>query len=186
MGKLECNPILAMSLGNKELFPSNLLAWFISRYQPVAQALGLPGEVVALREKEHTDLLIKHGDQRLMIIENKVFALPDTRQLARLSDHPKAGAGKLVLLSLTSPCWPDWTWTSRAGNRQIGTAPPVGAKKTWDPADESLAGQPARASADSEVRPGPRPPTLRPHRRKTVQAGPEALSTSSLPTLCGP
>src|SRR6266481_8087657 len=53
--------------------------------------------------------------------------------------------------------------------------------ETWDPADESLAGQPERASADSEVRPGPRLPTLRPHHRKTAQAGPEARSPSSLP-----
>src|SRR5216684_1917913 len=30
------------------------------------------------------------------------------------------------------------------------------------------------APADSEVRPGPRPPTLRPHQPKTTQAGPEA------------
>src|SRR5947207_2014226 len=47
-------------------------------------------------------------------------------------------------------------------------------RKTWDPADESLAGQPARASADSEVRPGPRPQTLRPHQVKTPQAGPRS------------
>src|SRR5213082_1057772 len=46
--------------------------------------------------------------------------------------------------------------------------------KTWDPADESLAGQPERASADSEVRPGPRPQTLRPHQVKTPQAGPRS------------
>jgi hypothetical protein len=86
-------------------------------------------------------------------------------------------------------------WHAPAGRRaceprplaqdgQIGTAPPVGAI-TWNPADESLAGQPERASADSEVRPGPRPPTLRPHHRKTAQAGPGALPTSSLPTLSG-
>src|SRR5215469_14330537 len=37
------------------------------------------------------------------------------------------------------------------------------------------------ASADSEVRPGPRPQTLRPYQAKTSEAGPEALSTSSLP-----
>jgi hypothetical protein len=30
------------------------------------------------------------------------------------------------------------------------------------------------APADSEVRPGPRPPTLRPHQAKTTEAGPEA------------
>jgi hypothetical protein len=70
-----------------------------------------------LREKEYTDLLIRHGDQRLMLIENKVFALPDARQLARLGDPPRLGAAKLVLLSLTSPGWPDGTWTSPAGTR---------------------------------------------------------------------
>ena len=40
---------------------------------------------------------------------------------------------------------------------------------------------PSAASADSEVRPGPRPPTLRPNRDTTREAGPEALPTSSLP-----
>ena len=42
---------------------------------------------------------------------------------------------------------------------------------------------PSAASADSEVRPGPRPPTLRPNRDTTREAGPEALPTSSLPTM---
>ena len=111
---LESNPILAMSLGSRELFHSNLLAWFISSYEPVTRALGLPGGISVLREKEHTDLLIKHDDQRLMIIENKVFALPDASQLARLGDPPRPGAAKLVLLSLTPPGWPDCTWTSPA------------------------------------------------------------------------
>jgi hypothetical protein len=47
-----------------------------------------------------------------------------------------------------------------------------GCHKTWGPADESIARQPERASADSEVRPGPRPQTLCPHQIKTTQAGP--------------
>src|SRR6266516_2154416 len=42
----------------------------------------------------------------------------------------------------------------------------------------------ASASAESKVRPGPRPLTLRPHHRKTAEAGPEALSTVSLPNTC--
>src|SRR5437763_826287 len=42
------------------------------------------------------------------------------------------------------------------------------------------------ASADSEVRPGPRPQTLRPYQAKTTEAGPEAQSTSSLPTRRAP
>src|SRR5213075_2034479 len=53
--------------------------------------------------------------------------------------------------------------------------------ENWGPADKSLARQPDAASADSEVRPGPRFPTLRPHRVKTGEAGPEALPTPSLP-----
>ena len=39
------------------------------------------------------------------------------------------------------------------------------------------------ASADSEVRPGPRLLTLRAHRTKIGEAGPEALHTLSLPIL---
>jgi hypothetical protein len=58
-----------------------------------------------------------------------------------------------------------------------------GCRINLGPADESLAGQPERASADSQVRPGPRLPTLRPYSVKTGEARPEALSTSSLPNL---
>jgi hypothetical protein len=54
---------------------------------------------------------------------------------------------------------------------------------TWGPADRSFPRTARTASADSEVRPGPRPPTLRPHQGKTGEAGPEALPTSSLPNL---
>jgi hypothetical protein len=74
-------------------------------------------------------------------------------------------------------------WHAPAGRRtceprplaqdgQIGDGTAGGCHKTWDPADESLAGQPDRASADSQVRPGPRPQTLCPHQVKTTQAGP--------------
>src|SRR5437660_10897756 len=42
--------------------------------------------------------------------------------------------------------------------RQIRPAAPVGARKTWDPADSSFRKTTRAASADSEVRPGPRLP----------------------------
>src|SRR6266852_4931539 len=66
---------------------------------------------------------------------------------------------------------------------QIRPAPLAGATKTWGPAGRSSRRTARAASADSEVRPGPRPPTLRPYHTKTAEAGPEpeALSTSSLP-----
>src|SRR6266704_6174716 len=59
--------------------------------------------------------------------------------------------------------------------RQIRPAVPVGAGKNWDPADRSFRRTTRAASADSEVRPGPRLLTLRPHHHKTWEAGPEAL-----------
>ena len=64
--------------------------------------------------------------------------------------------------------------------RQIRPAAPVGARNLG-PGRQIVIKTARAASADSEVRPGPRPPTLRPHQRKTWEAGPEALSTSSLP-----
>src|SRR6266487_5484112 len=85
-------------------------------------------------------------------------------------------------------------WHAPAGRRtceprplvqdgQIRPAVPVGAIKTWDPADRSFRRTTRAASAESEVRPGPRLPTLRPHHLKTGEAGPEALPTLSLPTM---
>ena len=56
--------------------------------------------------------------------------------------------------------------------------------KTWDPADRSSRRTARTASAESEVRPGPRPPTLRPHHRKSTEAGPEA-TIHSLPAEYG-
>src|SRR5260221_988153 len=58
-----------------------------------------------------------------------------------------------------------------------------GCQKSWGPADRSSRRTDRAASADSEVRPGPRLPTLRPYHAKTAEAGPEpeALPTSSLP-----
>src|SRR5215467_6489106 len=72
------------------------------------------------------------------------------------------------------------TPASRTGQAdQTGHA--GGCQKNLGPADRSIPRTARSASADSEVRPGPRPPTLRPNQSKTTEAGPEHLSTSSLP-----
>src|SRR6476469_1202612 len=63
---------------------------------------------------------------------------------------------------------------------QIGT---TGGATTWGPADTTALTTARPASAESEVRPGPRPPTLRAHRAEARQAEPEALATPSLPTM---
>src|SRR5215467_6630029 len=65
--------------------------------------------------------------------------------------------------------------------RQIRPAAPAGALKLG-PGRQLVRRTTRMASADSEVRPDPGP-TLRPHHRKTPEAGPEHLSTSSLPSM---
>src|SRR4249920_3235089 len=57
--------------------------------------------------------------------------------------------------------------------------------KTWGPADRSSRRTARTASAESEVRPGPRLPTLCPYPVKIGEAGPEALPTLSLPNRHG-
>src|SRR6516162_2498577 len=52
---------------------------------------------------------------------------------------------------------------------QTGSA---GGCQSRGPADKAVSRQPETASADSEVRPDPGP-TLRPHHRKTAEAGPK-------------
>src|SRR5262249_41577034 len=64
------------------------------------------------------------------------------------------------------------TPASRTGQAdQTGHA--GGCQKNLGPADRSIPRTARSASADSEVRPGPRPPTLRPNQSKTTEAGPE-------------
>src|SRR5262249_62317231 len=83
--------------------------------------------------------------------------------------------GTHPLAARTCEPWP------LAQARQIRPAAPVGALKLG-PGRQVVRRTTRMASADSEVRPDPGP-TLRPHHRKPSEAGPRALSTSSLPTL---
>src|SRR6266516_4881108 len=64
---------------------------------------------------------------------------------------------------------------------QTGSA--GGCQKNWDPAGRSFRKTTRAASAESEVRPGPRLPTLRAHHVKIREAAPVALSTLSLPNI---
>ena len=125
--RLQDNPVLVMSLHSKELFHSNLLGWLVAKH-PVAAADALrpwlqgdTGRSVrnVHWEKHHLDLIIEFPGFAPLVIENKVFSLPDEQQLQgyALKNIPLAGAGggTQVLLSLLDPGWPDgtfdeWTW----------------------------------------------------------------------------
>lgn len=62
-------------------------------------------QVQVFREKTHTDLLVKVGDVPRLVIENKVFDLPDDEQLLDLAKKFPNPSTRLVLLSLTPPNW---------------------------------------------------------------------------------
>jgi PD-(D/E)XK nuclease superfamily protein len=122
---LEHDPVFAMSLGSKELFHSNLLAWFLERSPELRDGIakawklseGPPtsdGRLRLQREWHHLDLVMHMSGRQVLAVENKVFALPDESQLAGYTAAAGQLPGKpsLVLLSLTDPGWPGDTWTS--------------------------------------------------------------------------
>jgi len=134
IARLEANPVWAMSLGSKELFHSNLLAWCMDHQTSVRDALvqawtepeaTLKGRLrgpntppKVLREYKHFDLLASTPGRQALVIENKMFALPDEGQLAAYSAEAVAtlpGTPALILLSLTDPGWPDGRWTAPTG-----------------------------------------------------------------------
>src|SRR5947208_16807386 len=86
---LEKEPLFHMSLGSKELFHSNFLAWFADRFpehaasvfcpwtDPMAEAPAGPSE----REAGHLDLILHLPGLAPIAVENKVFSVPDEEQL---------------------------------------------------------------------------------------------------------
>lgn len=110
------DPLFAMSLGSKELFHSNLLAWFTEHHPPVARALtGWDVPVTVHREKLHTDVLVTADNRPPFVIENKMFSLPERHQLDRIAEKFAGQQPELVLLSLSAPAWAadgPWSWLS--------------------------------------------------------------------------
>jgi hypothetical protein len=124
---LSGEPLLAASLGSKELFHSNLIGWLMERSPDVARDALAPWLVKqhdqqvdrVRREHKQLDLIIEATGFAPVVIENKVFSLPDEDQLDRYRVHNIADAGvggaTMLLLSLTDPGWPNgsragWTW----------------------------------------------------------------------------
>lgn len=116
VSRLKKEPLTHLMLGHRELFHSNLLAWFFEnqpeRADRVFASLTRPAVVAGrrrqvLREKDHLDLLFRWPDRQPVVVENKVFSLPDEAQLARYGERACAGGEDpaLWLLSLTDPSW---------------------------------------------------------------------------------
>ena len=122
-------PLFHMSLGSKELFHSNLLAWFARSFpEEAVQVFGRwtasdPTSARALRverELKSLDLVLDLPGLRPLVIENKVLSAPDEAQLDRYAAGPIAAMSpqpELALLTLVDPGWPQgiytragWTW----------------------------------------------------------------------------
>lgn len=109
---LENNPVYRLSLGSKELFHSNMVAWLLESYpdSPVSELFGLDKyeKKDVKREENHTDISVDCGDARV-IIENKVKSLPDKNQLLRYSEKEtkKKKINQFYLLSLFEPDFND-------------------------------------------------------------------------------
>lgn len=119
-------PLFHLSLHSKELFHSNLLGWFINEYPDAAREvlvrLGVPTRPSATihrvrRESKNLDLVVEVPGLAPVIIENKVFSLPDEEQLDRYSAGKLAGLDDphLILLSLASPGWITGTYVTSHG-----------------------------------------------------------------------
>jgi len=136
---LEKNPLFQMSLGSKELFHSNFLAWILNEDKNfskefISQLTGInniKSFTSPSREKMNIDLqfsLIFNDDsEQLIVIENKVKSLPNRKQLEKYKkkiegiitkQRKKKGNKdkkildpKFYLLSLIEPAFPlDKEW----------------------------------------------------------------------------
>lgn len=112
---LRSSPLFQLSLGSKELFHSNFLAWLFETYpQESGHALSRflkdsTGDVAinrVLREQKNRDLTIYFKNGQELVIENKVKSLPYIEQLVMYSDGAEANQN-FLLLSLMSPPFSD-------------------------------------------------------------------------------
>lgn len=116
---LEKEPLFHMSLGSKELFHSNFLAWFADSFPEHAAAVFRPWTVPmggtqagrSERESAHLDLVLHLPGLAPIAVENKVFSVPSEEQLDRYTEGALARleaertSYAHVLLSLISPGW---------------------------------------------------------------------------------
>lgn len=123
--ELNSESIFHLSLHSKELFHSNVIAWFCEAF-PVEAVKVLAHWVPARdtsvhriqRERKNLDLVIELPGLAPVILENKVFSPPDELQLDEYSEKELAELDdpSLILLSLGAPNWQDSIYTSASGS----------------------------------------------------------------------
>ena len=126
--RLTTNPLYALSLGSRELFHSNFLAWlFEYRSDAIEGVLAQPFQATRIeRERHNIDLiLIDEKRKHVIAIENKVKDTAKAEQLESYSaalssafDHSEWQVRK-VLLTLFPPAFTLEGWESYS-YRQLG------------------------------------------------------------------
>lgn len=110
--RLKTSTLFNLSLGSKELFHSNFLAWLADNYSSeigfafskfIKENKNIDLKIKPpLREKENIDLTFTYEDEQILIIENKVKSLPSKGQLEEYSKAHSLNKSYL-LLSLYKP-----------------------------------------------------------------------------------
>lgn len=113
VARIDANPLGRIMFGQRELFHSNVLAWFFEAFPEAADevfgAFTNPAPTgtdrFVERERQHLDLVFHIPGRTPLVVENKIFAIPG---LAQLNDYDRMIAGwavppTRVLLSMTPP-----------------------------------------------------------------------------------
>lgn len=103
--KLRKSPMLRMSLGSRELFHSDFLAWLFEMHPSALSVFGRNERAYKVeREKKNVDLAFRNNDDKshFLIVENKVKSFPDKEQL-ELYSKKFPGVEKRLLLTLLEP-----------------------------------------------------------------------------------
>lgn len=118
--RIEKNPLGRLMYGQRELFHSNLLAWFFDTLPDAADAVFLPlsgtgvgSERRVERERNNIDLVMHWPGRAPMVIENKVFSIPSALQLDGYARRASTWSDEaaLVLLSISPPEFELAPWT---------------------------------------------------------------------------
>lgn len=122
--ELNIEPLARIMYGQRELFHSNFLAWFFDTLPEHADAVFRDLTTddatsdIALRrvdrERENLDIVLRWPGAAPLVIENKVFSLPDRAQLDEYRAKTarwKGAPAQHVLLSMAPPHEPAEGWT---------------------------------------------------------------------------
>lgn len=127
---IDANPLGRLMHGQRELFHSNLLAWFFDALPDAAEAvlmpLTRPGEQTQRsvdRERSNLDLLVRMPGRAPLVVENKVFSIPDLDQLRRYEAVVERWRSEptFALLSTSAPDFDPEPW-QRVDYRMLADA----------------------------------------------------------------